>query len=78
MDDCGDSYGEDDEMLGVSDVTCQLAAAGWQNGVHPFLFISQPVQYLIIFILPPPFLDFIVPHPSLGVSPLLLGFGSLY
>ncbi|XP_023338157.1 DNA-binding protein P3A2 isoform X2 [Eurytemora carolleeae] len=32
MDDCGDSYGEDDEMLGVSDVTCQLAAAGWQNG----------------------------------------------
>merc|ERR1719431_157764 len=27
-----DSFGEDDEMMGVSDVTSQLAAAGWQHG----------------------------------------------
>lgn len=32
MDDCGDSYGEDDDLIGVNDVTSQLAAAGWQNG----------------------------------------------
>jgi len=32
MDDCGDSYGDDDEIIGVNDVTSQLAAAGWQNG----------------------------------------------
>jgi len=31
MDD-GDSYGDEDEMMGASDVTNQLAAAGWQNG----------------------------------------------
>ena len=31
-----DSYGEDDDLIGVNDVTSQLAAAGWQNGVHPF------------------------------------------
>ena len=36
MDDT-ESYGDEDEMMGVSDVTNQLAAAGWQNGVHPFL-----------------------------------------
>ena len=36
-DDGDDSFGEDDEMIGVSDVTSQLAAAGWQNGVM-FLF----------------------------------------
>ena len=47
MDDCGDSYGEDDEMLGVSDVTCQLAAAGWQNGVHPFIYLFHN-QYNIL------------------------------
>jgi len=27
-----DSYGEDDDLIGVNDVTSQLAAAGWQNG----------------------------------------------
>jgi len=27
-----DSFGEDDEMMGVSDVTSQLAAAGWRHG----------------------------------------------
>jgi len=33
MEDGGeDSFGEEDDMLGVSDVTSQLAAAGWQHG----------------------------------------------
>ncbi len=34
-----DSYGEEEdgeEILGVNDVTSQLAAAGWQHGVHLF------------------------------------------
>jgi len=31
-DDGDDSFGEDDEMMGVSDVTSQLAAAGWRHG----------------------------------------------
>ena len=40
MDDGGDDsdFGEDDEMMGVSDVTSQLAAAGWQHGVEFVLF----------------------------------------
>ena len=33
-----DSFGEDDEMMGVSDVTSQLAAAGWRHGVK-FCFV---------------------------------------
>ncbi len=36
-----DSYGEEEdgeEILGVNDVTSQLAAAGWQHGVHLFIF----------------------------------------
>ena len=47
--DGGESYGEDEdneEMLGVNDVTSQLAAAGWQHGVHLFLFF-----YFIFIIL---------------------------
>ena len=40
MDDGGDdSFGEDDDMIGVSDVTNQLAAAGWQHGVK-FCFVN--------------------------------------
>ena len=38
IDDCADSYGEEDDMMDVSDVTSQLAAAGWQNGVHLFIY----------------------------------------
>ena len=39
VDEGDDSFGEDDEMMGVSDVTSQLAAAGWQHGVK-FCFVS--------------------------------------
>ena len=40
MDDGGeDSFGEDEDMIGVSDVTNQLAAAGWQHGVK-FCFVN--------------------------------------
>ena len=40
MDDGGDdSFGEEDDMIGVSDVTNQLAAAGWQHGVK-FCFVK--------------------------------------
>ena len=40
MDDGGeDSFGEDEDMLGCSDVTSQLAAAGWQHGVELLLLL---------------------------------------
>ena len=40
MDEGGeDSFGEDEDMIGVSDVTNQLAAAGWQHGVK-FCFVN--------------------------------------
>ena len=40
LDECVDSYEDEDDMMVVNDVTSQLAAAGWQNGVHLFfLFI---------------------------------------
>ncbi len=44
-----DSYGEEEdgeEILGVNDVTSQLAAAGWQHGVHLFF-----IFFYIIFII---------------------------
>ena len=45
MDDGGDdSFGEDDDMIGVSDVTNQLAAAGWQHGVK-FCFVNTLLIY---------------------------------
>ena len=43
-----DSYGEDDDLIGVNDVTSQLAAAGWQNGVHPFFFLFILVWLLFV------------------------------
>ena len=48
--DGGESYGEDEdneEMLGVNDVTSQLAAAGWQHGVHLFLFFYFIFYYTV-------------------------------
>ena len=54
MDDGGDdSFGEDDDMIGVSDVTNQLAAAGWQHGVK-FCFVNtlllpQPANAFMLF-----------------------------
>ena len=48
--DGGESYGEDEdneEMLGVNDVTSQLAAAGWQHGVHLFLFFYLIFYYTV-------------------------------
>ena len=46
MDDGGeDSFGEDEDMIGVSDVTNQLAAAGWQHGVN-FCFVNTLLLFL--------------------------------
>lgn len=60
MDDGGDdSFGEDDDMIGVSDVTNQLAAAGWQHGVK-FCFVNT-------LLLP------LNPHKC-GCQPMLLRF----
>ena len=43
MEDGGeDSFGEEDDMLGVSDVTSQLAAAGWQHGVNCLVTSDPP------------------------------------
>ncbi len=48
-----DSYGEEEdgeEILGVNDVTSQLAAAGWQHGVHLFIFfIYYFFNFLTLF-----------------------------
>jgi hypothetical protein len=44
MDDGGDdSFDENDDMIGVNDVTSQLAAAGWQHGVK-FCFVNSPAR----------------------------------
>ena len=50
--DGGESYGEDEdneEMLGVNDVTSQLAAAGWQHGVHLFFIF---LFYFLLYCTP--------------------------
>ena len=53
MDDGGDdSFGEDDDMIGVSDVTNQLAAAGWQHGVK-FCFVNTLLLPLPHIVWPP-------------------------
>ena len=63
MDDGGDdSFGEDDDMIGVSDVTNQLAAAGWQHGVK-FCFVNT----LLLLQTPPT-------HPMCDCQLMLLCF----
>ncbi len=68
-----DSYGEEEdgeEILGVNDVTSQLAAAGWQHGVHLFIFLYIiSIIFLLYFL----FIFF----AFLWVVPLFFPFSSM-